>query len=158
MTDLLRVVRDRLDMRCLVRGGLRKEGCQVLMNGTAQRRLVIDFDKPGSPLGPDSSRCDFLFIAEGDNAIGWVAPLELKRGRLHANEVVRQLRAGASVAEELIARGTPVAFRPIAASRGISKAERNLLRQKNNEIGFHGRREAVRLLSCGEQLVRALRV
>ncbi len=98
MTDLLRAVRGRIDKACLVRGGLNKDGCQVLMGGVPATRLVVDLDRLGSPLGPDETRCDYLLIAEDEQAGGWVAVLELKKGRLRAGHVIRQLRAGASAA------------------------------------------------------------
>ena len=154
---LVKRVRDKLDTRCLVGGRLKKEGCRVSMTGMPKPRLVVDFDKPGSPRRPGAPLCDYLFIAEDENGIGWVAPLELKRGRLHADEVVRQLREGAVAAETLVPEGEPIEFRPVAASGSTPKAERNRLRNKNSRIQLHGRTEAVRLLSCGEQLVKALR-
>ena len=117
--------------------------------------LIVDFDKPGSPLGPHETRCDYLFVAEGD--IGLVAPLELKRGRLHAREVVGQLQAGASAAEKLVPPEEPVKLRPVVASSGRSKAEISRLKAKGNRIRFHGRLEPVRLMSCGGPLVGALR-
>ena len=119
--------------------------------------LIVDFDKPGSPLGPHETRCDYLFIAERGGDVGLVAPLELKRGRLHVRQVVGQLQAGASAAETLVAPEAPIELRPVAASRGRSKAERNRLKGKGNKIRLHGRLEAVRLMSCGAPLVEALR-
>ena len=119
--------------------------------------LIVDFDKPGSPLGPHETRCDYLFVAEGEGDIGWVAPLELKRGRLHAHEVVGQLQAGASAAEALVPPAEPIKLRPIAASGGRSKAERSRLKAKGSRIRFHRRLEAIRLMSCGAPLVAALR-
>ena len=154
---LVKSVRDKLDTRCLVEGRLLKEGCRVSMTGVTGPRLVVDFDKPGSPQRPDAPLCDYLFIAEGEKGLGWIAPLELKRGRLHAGQVIRQLREGAAAAERLVPEGESIKFRPVAASSSTPKAERNRLRNKNNRIRFHGRMEAVRLLSCGEQLVKALR-
>ena len=119
--------------------------------------LIVDFDKPGSPLGPHETRCDYLFIAEGEGDVGLVAPLELKRGSLHAREVAGQLQAGASAAEKLVPPDEPIELRPVAASSGRSKAERTRLKAKGNRIRLHGRLEAVRLMSCGAPLVEALR-
>jgi len=33
------------------------------MTNVPASKLVIDFDKPGSPLKPDEKRCDYLLIA-----------------------------------------------------------------------------------------------
>lgn len=155
--DLVKKVRDKLDASCVVTGRLTKDGCKLSMAGVTESRLVVDFDKPGAPQHPEAPHCDYLLIAEGENGLGWVAPLELKRGRLHADEVVRQLRAGAFAAESLVSEGDSVKFRPVAATGSTPKVERNRLRNRNNRIRLHGRMEAVRLLSCGDQLIKALR-
>ena len=156
MTGLVENVRNTLDQRCLVNGGLKKRGCKVSIKGAPSPRLIVDFDKPGSPLGSHQTRCDYLFFAEDAEGLGWVAPLELKRGRLHADEVVRQLQAGACAAEELVSSNEPVTFRPVAASGRKSKAERNKLKSKGSRVWFHGRAKAVKLISCGAPLAGAL--
>ncbi len=120
-------------------------------------RIILDLDKPGSPLPRDAQRCDYLMVSEGKggNAPDCVAVLELKAGRLHAGQVIRQLQAGARVAEGLIPDGDTVAFRPIAASRRTSKYERSELR-KASPIRFHRHRERVRLMECGARLTTVL--
>ena len=85
------------------------------------------------------------------------AVLELKRGRLHAEQVVRQLRAGAPAAEKLVPQGEAIMFRPIAASGSTPRHERTKLRSRASAIRFHGHVEPVRLMSCGAKLVMALR-
>ncbi len=154
---LVKKVREKLDSSCLVVGRLTKEGCRLLMTGVTDSRLVVDLDKPGSPVHSGAPHCDYLFIADDESGVGWVAPLELKRGRLHADQVVKQLRGGAATAESLVPEAARITFRPVAACGSAPKAERNRLRSRNNRIRLHGRTEAVRLLSCGEQLVNALR-
>ena len=156
MTGLVQTVCEALDKRCLARGKLNKDGCKVSLKDAPGPRLIIDFDKPGSPLGPSQTRCDYLFVADGDKSSGWVAPLELKNGRLHANQAVRQLRAGARAAEQLVPSGEQIKFRPVAVSGSASKAERNRLKGKDGGIRFHGCVEPVRLLSCGAPLTEAL--
>ena len=156
MTGLMETVRNRLDTRCLVSGLLNKKGCKVSMKGAPETRLVVDLDRPGAPLGPDETRCDYLFVAKAEGS-GWVAPLELKRGRLKVGEVVKQLQAGASVARKLVPSHADVRFRPIAAvGDTTSTQERNRLRRPDNLIRFHGKAEPIRLMSCGEALVYAL--
>lgn len=156
MTGLVAAVRAKLDRRCLATGRLNKSGCGITMKDAPQPRVVVDFDKPGAPARRDGPRCDYLFIAEGGDGCFWVAPLELKKGRLHAGEIVSQLRAGAETAERLVPSGEKAAFRPIVAAGGIPKAERNELKKADNKVRFHGRREEVRLMQCGAPLVRAL--
>ena len=45
----------------LVVGGCSKQGCKVPLKNTPQPRLVLDLDKPGSPLGKNETRCDCDF-------------------------------------------------------------------------------------------------
>lgn len=156
MTGLVAAVRAKLDRRCLATGGLNKNGCGITMKDAPQPRVVVDFDKPGAPARRDGPRCDYLFIAEGGDGRFWVAPLELKKGRLHAGEAVRQLRAGAEAAERLVASGEKAALRPVVAAGAMPKAERNGLKRADNKVRFHGRREEVRLMQCGAPPVRAL--
>ncbi len=156
MTSLLKSFQRLIDRGCLVKGGLNKDGCKVVMTNAPAPKVVIDFDKPGSPLATNATRCDYLLVAEGQHARGWVAVLELKRGRLHADHVVRQLQAGASAAENLVPPGAAPSFRPIAVSGSASKHERAKLKNRSNMIVLRGNREAVRLMSCGAPLVQAL--
>ena len=122
-----------------------------------RERLVVDFDKPGAPVRRDGRKCDYLFIADGEQGgAGWVAPLELKRGSLRASEVVAQLRAGAEIADRLVPRGLQPAFRPTVAFGSIRKLERNALREPRNRIVFRGQQELVRQIKCGDRLIKAL--
>ena len=66
--------------------------------------MIVDFDKPGSPLPVHSTRCDYLLVAGREHARGWVAVLELKRGQLRVNQLVVQMQAGASAAERIVPR------------------------------------------------------
>ena len=122
------------------------------LNNAPSPRLIIDFDKPSSPLGERDTRCDFLFIAEDGNNPGWVAPLEMK-GRLDVSRAVQQLQAGARAAEGLIPQNAEVNFRPIVVFKGIPKAERTALR---NKVRFREQTEALRLIKCGAPLTQAL--
>ncbi len=153
---LVESVRGRIDPECLV-SRMRKEGCTVSLKDAPRERLIVDFDKPGGPVGGEGRRCDYLFVADGaQDEAGWVAPLELKKGALRASEVVRQLRAGAEAAERLVPGGLRPAFRPVAAYGSIHKLERTALRERRNLIAFRGRMEAVRLMKCGDRLKKAL--
>ena len=156
MTGLVSGVRNKLDPKCVWKNPLKKNGCKVLLTGAPHPRLVVDFDKPGSPLRGTDTRCDYLFIAEKNQSQGWIAPLELQKGKLHASKVANQLKAGAKVAQRLISPKNPIKFRPTAVYSGsIHKRERRLLREKRNRIRFHKQIEGVRLISCGEMLTNA---
>ena len=152
----LEEIETSLNPNCIMSGGLSKDGCTVSLSDAPVQRLIVDLDKPGSPLKQNQPRCDYLFFANGNGAVGWFAPLELKRGSLRASRIVQQLKAGATVAEQLVADNDPVRFRPIAASGSIQKHQRNILRNKNSKIRFHNHIEAVRLIKCGTPLLMAL--
>ena len=157
MTGLVKNVRAKLDPRCIVNGRLKKKGCEVSLKNAPRTRAIVDFDKPNSLSDPHSPRCDYLFFAEENGGVNYIAPLELKRGSLEADEVVRQLQAGASVAESLVPQEESITFRPVAASGRTPKAQRNKLKNRSNKIRFRGHTEAVRLISCGKLLIEALR-
>ena len=152
MTGLVDAVREKVSPKCLSRK-CNRPGCRVPLNDAPNPRLIIDFDKSGSPLGERATRCDFLFIAEEDDESAWVAPLELK-GRLDVSRAVQQLQAGARAAEGLIPQNAKVNFRPVVAFKGIPKAERTALKSK---VRFHEQTEALRLIKCGAPLIQALR-
>ena len=152
MNDFLKEFRKKINKSCLTEGSLKKQGCEILLKNVPYPRLVVDFDKPGSPLPQDSHRCDYLLVAKNRVEIGWVVLLELKRGKLDAGTVVKQLRAGALAAEELVPNSVETRFRPVAASRGVSIHERNQIRKKSNMISYRGNKEIIRLISCGQSL------
>ena len=156
MTEIVNRVHGQLDERCLVRGRLMKSGCRVSMRDAPRPRVVIDFDRPGSPLASRSTRCDYLFFSADPQGASWVAPLELKRGTLDVGEAARQLQQGASAAERLISASEAVGFRPVAASGSVSKAARMELKKTVNRIKLHGHREATRMMKCGAPLAPAL--
>ena len=140
---------------CLATGSLRKEGCGVRLDGAPTPRVVVDLDKPGAPLGPGETRCDYLFFAESPSAPGWLAPLELKGGRFQATGVQAQLQAGADAASGLLSQAVAVRFCPIIVSRGTRKNEREKL--KRIRIRYRGAVEPVRQMGCDRRLADVLR-
>ena len=156
MTSLIEWVGSRVDENCRARR-MKKGGCGIGMADAPTSRLIVDCDKRGAPVAADAGRCDYLVVAEGESAPGWVAVIELKRGGLHANQVASQLRAGASVAEKLVPRDGELRFRPVVASGKTSKYELQKLKAKRNRIPFHGRCEPVRWVRCGDGLATAFR-
>ena len=117
--------------------------------------LLIDLDRCGSLVSQNEKRCDYLFI--GGSGDIFVAPLELKRGKVDASEVVSQLRAGARITKKVVPKGLHVLFRPIVAHRGMHKAQRDELRKKVNAVAFRASKELVRLIECGDPLTQGLR-
>lgn len=160
MTGLLASIGGQLNRTCVSynsRGNLRKGKCTVSLKDVPQPHLIVDFDKPGSPLGPNQTRPDYLFVAEISSQSEWVVPLELRGGKLDAGKVVRQLQAGAGLAEQMVSSKRSIRFRPIVASGAIRKAERLALKRRDRQVRFHNRRAYVHRIRCGKQLAHELR-
>ena len=154
MTGLVKAVRGKVDDACVTSGHLQKEGCAVKLRDAPFTRLIIDFDKPGSPLGQDQKRCDYLFVAEVTGKPGLVVPLELMRGKVEARKVVEQLQAGACAAERLVPSSLKISFHPVLAfGGGLHKSERTAMKRK---VVFHGYSKPIFLIRCGDQLTKAL--
>lgn len=141
----------------------KKEGCKVSLPSVGripvgQRPyVVIDMDHSKSPAPEGSKRCDFLFIGEYKN-LDWVVPLELKKGQPTVSEIVPQLQAGASIANDIVPRDAEIKFRPVAAYGGeLKRHQWNHFRKKVNWIRFRNQREGVRLIRCGASLKQGLR-
>ena len=155
MTGLVDAVRDRVWEQCLVEE-CDKNGCSVSLDGAPQPYLVIDLDEPSSPAGRSERRCDYLFIADERSNRSWVAPMEIKNSEMKVSRVIRQLRAGARVAQKLVSSSSAISFRPVAVVREIHKDAREKLRKRDSEVSFRGRSERIRVLVCGDPLTNAL--
>ncbi len=156
MKSLPDLVRKSTDPLCHADGKLKKKGCAVKLDNAPAPRLVIDLDKPGSPLEPHEKRCDYLLVAT-DQSKDLIVALELKHGPLDANKAISQLQAGARAAETLVPKDRAIRFWTVAVFRGSRKHERKKLREPRNRIEFFGRRESVRSLACGGSLIDVLR-
>ena len=149
---LLQSVRSQVDSRTVAHR-CSKEGCKVSLKGTPQPHLVLDLDRPGSPLGQSEVRCDYLLVGEHGGRSDWVVALELKRGKVRAG-VANQLQAGANVLDTLVPQQADIDFTPVVAGRGFhSNVKKTLAKQR---IQFRHRRVAVVLMSCGTPLAKAV--
>ena len=157
MAGLVEQARTKVNKTCIITTRIKKEGCSVSLSGAPAPRVIVDFDRRGSPVAMDQVHCDYLLIAEDPSGAGWVCPMELKRGELRASEVVAQLQSGAQVAEHIVPQNTLVKFRPVAAfGGGIHRAEIDALKRKSNKVSFQRVSEYVRLIKCGEKLTKGL--
>ena len=128
-----------------------KSGCNVPLKGVPQPHLVLDLDKPGSPLGQSETRCDYLIVGENSGKSDWAVALELKRGQVHA-DVANQLQAGANVTDQLVPPKADIDFKPVVAGRGFhSHLKRTLAKRK---VQFRQKQLAVILISCGTPLAK----
>lgn len=155
MSGLLDSVRAQFDGGCMVSGRLRKEGCTVYLNGAPTDRVVVDLDKPSSPLSRSDTRCDYLVFAEEPGQRALFVPLELKKGRLRPSRVVAQLRAGTNAAVEAVGSRS-VHFLPVAAVGSSHRANLTTLKKYANRVSFGNQRKTVRVMRCGGKLVDVL--
>ena len=155
MTGLVEAVRARVDDGCLGRK-CEKDGCRVSLKGVPQPHLIIDFDEPDSPLGESQTRCDYLFVADGNRNGGWVVPLELKRGKYDASKVVEQLEAGREVAEDIIPEKTKIRFRPVLVF-GKAPHPAEMLELRRSKIRFRGSEKRIESMKCGGRLTEKLK-
>ncbi len=149
MTGLLPAVRSRVDQSCIV-SRCNKGGCSVSLGRDSRNRLVIDCDVPGSPFGPNQTKCDYLVFEEAPNQPGRAIPIELKSGRIRARDVIEQLQAGAAAAEKLIPRQVDVRLFPLLAFGNIPKGERTTI--NNGTVRFRGEPERIKRIRCGAPL------
>ena len=150
MMGMLDTVRCRLPPSCTVES-IRGQGCSVSLDGVPDNPLIIDFDRPGSPLSQDDTRCDYLLLAEAGGTVSLVVPVELKSGNFNFAAVQRQLQAGAGVAEQLMPDEfkAQVLFLPVLASRNVPKGARTRTRY---DVRFGNILEPIRRIRCGQPL------
>ncbi|MCY4326539.1 MAG: hypothetical protein OXC53_02970 [Rhodobacteraceae bacterium] len=156
MMGLLKYVHSQITDGCAVSGTLNKNGCSAIMTGVPRSKLVIDFDKPDSPLPPPAQRCDYLLIVECGHTDNVVAAIEMKRGNLDASKVAGQLKAGAKAAERLVPANYEIKFQPIAVCGNDTIYQREQLKKQKNKVEFRGRMNAVQLMRCGDHLKKVL--
>ncbi|MCZ0943086.1 MAG: hypothetical protein OXJ53_08520 [Gammaproteobacteria bacterium] len=149
---LLQSVGEQVDGRLVVRR-CSKQGCKVPLQDSPQPRLVLDLDRPGSPLGKNETRCDYLIIGEHSSQTGWAVALELKRGKVHA-DVANQLQAGADLTDALVPKEANIDFTPVVAGRGFHSNVKKTL--ANRKIQFRQGETPVVLMSCGKPLANAV--
>ena len=154
MADLVNQIRKKLPNECFTKGKLCKEGCSVSLKDAPTPSITIDMDKPQAPVRQNETKCDYIFIGGCDDV--FLVPLELKRGKLDASDVAKQLQAGANIAAaRIIPKREQVQFLPVAVCGGkFHRVEiRRLLQSK---IHFKSQSSNVQLLKCGDPLIKAL--
>lgn len=132
-----------------------RDGCRVELEGAPQARVVVDMDCDSLPIPHDQKRCDYVFVGE-DPDVTWVAPIEMKTGRLSANEVLEQLEGGTLTADKWLPNMAEFQFVPILAH--AKKIRRNNLRVLlSKKIQLRGQIRKTVLIKCGERLIDAFK-
>ena len=152
---MIDAVLEKVDQECIRKTRLGKEGCKISLDNVPRPRLVVDLDKLSCACIENQTRCDYLFIFEPPEQLGWIVPIELKKGEPKVGEVERQLQGGADVAASLVPRGVDIKFCPVVASgEGVSKGQRRNL--KDIFIRFRGKAEPVRRIAAEVRFMRRL--
>ena len=155
MGNLVERMKKNLPAGCIrKRKRYSKEGCSVSLQDAPTPCIMIDIDKAQALVKGHETKCDFIFIGGSNNVL--LAPLELTKKELKASKVVKQLQAGANLADaHIIPAGEQVKFQPVAYCGGkIHRAEKRRLLQ--SKIRFKNQSSNVQLLKCGQPLIEAL--
>lgn len=140
-------------------------GCCMSMQGIPKPYVLLNLEHDDAPRHRDHSRhhnhphCDYLLIAGADGDGGpWVAPIELTTGNKDGEILLRQLRAGADIADQLLPPDATFRFKPIFAHDG--RLHRyvidEVIYRESNYILFRGESEPIELTRCREALADAL--
>lgn len=160
--DIVNKIERAIPKGCVVTR-CRKQGCSVSLKDAPSPRVLIDLDRPQAPVGQTEKRCDYIFIGASSSA--WVAPkeprvapMELKRGKPSASEIVPQLQAGADIADKIVPIDAKVQLRPIAVFGGrVVANELRMFAKESSRIDFRNRKIKIELLRCGKKLVDVLK-
>lgn len=130
-----------------------KDKCRIDLAEAPRVRVIVDMDCNVLPIPPAEKRCDYLFVGE-DHKETWVAPIELKSGRLSVSAVLEQLEGGAGMANRWLPQGVTLQFVPVLAHG--KKIHRNDLRALRAEkLRLRGQRKGIAVIKCGDQLIKA---
>ena len=145
-------LKQKFDERCLVSNNrINKEGCRLTLEwGLITQNLIVDLDKPGSPFVENEKKCDYILAFICKQGSGWLAPLELMKGRLDASKALDQLNAGVSKVERLIPQSVSINLYPIVASGYVKRQELRKLRKQ--PVKFRLEKEVTESIRCGSKL------
>ena len=154
MPSLIDIVASQIPRKCQVHY-CDQDRCSISLDTAPDNLLLVYMDCSALRIRKDKIRCDYLAIVEEENSI-WVAPIELKSGRVQAPHAIRQLQAGASFLEQMIPRDSLFELVPIVAyGRNIHPIDLQELRETT--IRLHDQKSFAVLIPCGAPLNDALR-
>lgn len=153
MPNLVDYIKRTLPNECQKKGKLTKEGCTVSLKGAPSPSVKIDMDNEKAPVRQNEPKCDYIFI--GGSSDVFFVPLELKKGKLDASDIVNQLQAGSNIAAtRIIPKREQVQFLPVAVCRKFRRAE--IRRLSLRKIRFNNQTSDVLFLKCDQPLVEIL--
>ena len=140
-------------------------GCCMSLEGIPEPYVLINLEHNVAPRHRNHSRhynhphCDFLLVAGADENGGpWVAPIELTTGNKDGKLLLRQLRAGADIADDLLPPNVSFRFRPILAHDGRlhQYVITNVIYLQSSYIQLRYESEPIELTRCRGTLADAL--
>ena len=153
-------LRKKIAKSCLV-SAIRKDGIRIdLSDENAERIMIIDFDKNGSPLGKNDTRPDLLFVADTGGIAGGMSlddpgrlvPIEASLGKSKKPEDVRsQLQAGANCVNEVLDEKLKPTLLPVFLGKP-GKHVRNEIEKTRYNINFRGQQKGIRIMRNGRKL------
>ena len=150
MRGLVEAVKGQVDPKCLVGGELSDAGCRVSMRDLPHKRVAVSLEHPSAPIAEGDPHCDFLFVAETDDAVAWAMPIELKSGGFDASAVAVQLQGGATLLEKWVPNSHSIRFLAVVMSGKFPKGERK--RFQRQKLRFHGSSHPLKHSRCGSSL------
>lgn len=154
MTNIIDHVRRMVNESCKNGDEIQKGECSVSLENAPRPYAVIDFDDENAPISRRQRRCDYLFVANGEE--NWTIPVELKATGLNPNKVARQLSAGARAAAKIVPGRINSKFVLVAVVKTANKQQLKDLRDPDKMIQFHGQSEYIRVIYCGDSLTEAM--
>lgn len=154
MTNIVDFLRKNVNESCINEDEIQKGSCSISLENAPRPYAIVDFDDENAPVNKRQRRCDYLFVANGDE--NWVIPIELKATGLNPNKVTEQLSAGARVAAKIVPRRINSKFVPVAVVEAASKKQLEALRDPDAMIRFRGLKEYIRVIYCGDPLTDAM--
>ena len=167
MSNVVEKVKAQVDHACLQEDDSKLVAgkCSLHLTGSPEPRLIIHFDKPGSPLsGGSVVKPDFLFLSdtkgkdEDENTdSGLLVPIEMSGGRSkRARHIKNQLQAGVDWIKESFPEQDQLELMPIYCGP-IKNLEKKEMSKPKNRVMFRGQQKRPRLRQCGSKLTDALK-
>jgi len=140
--------------------GNKRATCRVAMDDAPRPSLIVNLDQlerhQGTGQVQGQKHGDYFVVVQKCVNSFWLAVIEIKGGKCSVSNLIKQIQAGAKVAEQYVLTAEKVTFCPIAVTRRLHKNDRRRLRA--SVVEFHGCKKLVFQLSCGQKLVDALKL
>lgn len=149
MSGLPERIRKKVARTCLVRK-LNKNGCFLPLDKAPTPRIIVDFDKKGSPALAGGKKGDYVVVAARGKGGSWIVPIEIKKGSLHAKEAHEQVQAAASAMERFLRKGEKFVLKPVVAAKRVRHDESQKI--KRLMVTLRGVDRRIDVISCGTPL------